>query len=229
MARLSIPEKYQAGVAKIRELDDITVQQLRSALDQLVAKRVERPSTSPSQPVTELTAQAIESISLRDRPDMRDIAAALASMYAVKQQRDYSTDEFVGLIADALQEVDQLKIDERESFTKKLHALLDSDVFNIIAKIEDLATEDERRFCHARILTDLRPVFGNNPADGFKAMIVMHHLKLAFHTNSPGDHDLHVVLDAEDLQELRRVIDRAEAKAHSLKATLKNVRLFGVE
>ncbi len=33
MAKLNIPERYRSGVSKIRKLDDLSVQEIRAALD----------------------------------------------------------------------------------------------------------------------------------------------------------------------------------------------------
>ena len=90
-----------------------------------------------------------------------------------------------------------------------------------------MRTEDERVFCQARILTDLRPVFGQVIEDGPKAMVVVHLLKLTFHKGSEKHQEFFVSLDGDDLKTLRGLIDRAEAKAKTLKSSIKDVRLFG--
>src|SRR5207253_649802 len=93
-----------------------------------------------------------------------------------------------------------------------------ADLFGLATKVYDLSTGDERTFCHARILTDLRPVFGPNLEDGPKAMLVVHHLKLAYHGDSDKHQEFHISLDADDLETLKKIIERAETKAKSLKS-----------
>jgi hypothetical protein len=116
---------------------------------------------------------------------------------------------------------------ERAQFKEKLVTLLGAEVFGIVSKAWDLRTDDERVFCHARILTDLRPVFGQTIEEGPMAMVVVHLLKLAFHRGFEKHQEFYVSLDGDDLKTLRAVIDRAEAKARTLKSSIKDVRLFG--
>jgi hypothetical protein len=123
-----------------------------------------------------------------------------------------------------------LTAEERSSFKEKLQILLSAEVFGIVSKLDDLRTESERLFCHARIMTDLRPVFGSAVADGPKAVLVTHNLKIAFHeSGGKGDHDFYVSLDAEGLNDLKEVILRAEAKANTLRSIVDSkIKLFGV-
>jgi hypothetical protein len=95
-------------------------------------------------------------------------------------------------------------------------------------KAYDLQTEGERTFCDARILTDLRPVFGKDIASGPAGMVIIHRLKLGYH-NSEGEHrTFYIALDAEDLVTLKKAIDRAELKARSLKSIVKDVPFLGI-
>ena len=142
-------------------------------------------------------------------------------------------DEFARRIADALEILPnpdlRLPSSEKESFTEKLATLLRSEIFVGAAKVADLQTESERIFCHARILTDLRPVFGTEVEKGPRAVMVTHNLKIAFHLSGrKGDHDFYVMLDSSDLAELKRVISRAEAKAKTLRAIIRDdIKMLG--
>lgn len=233
MARLNIPERFRAGLSKIRELDETSVQQIRVALEQPVpgfssdedAKLPNRPSDIP---VTALASMS----SVTDRADLRPIAEAVAGLYAAKASRDIGVEEFADQVCDAMESLDseesRLPRAERDQFRKKLLTLLDADVFAVVSKAFDLATDDERTFCHARILTDLRPVFGTRIEEGPKGMVVVHLLKIDYHQGNPAHHQFYVALDVDDLQALRKVIDRAEAKARNLRSAVKGVQLFGI-
>jgi hypothetical protein len=232
MAMLSIPERYQFGVSKIRELDLETVRALRDALNNSVDPS--RPSDERSRPAV-AAAAAVEALS---RPgsaaDFKRIAEALVSMYLVKSGYEIPLDEFINGIADSLEALPnpdlRLASEGKGAFKEKLGILLNAEVFGIIAKADDLRTENERNFCHARILTDLRPVFGADVANGPVAMLITHNLKIAFHESGrKGDHDFYIALDAADLSALKEVINRAEAKASSLRTVIPDsARLFGV-
>lgn len=229
MAGFSIPERYQVGVSKIRELDLDTVRSFRQVLDETVYNEDYPQATTAA-------TTALESISQSSGldADFRNISQALVSMYLVKSRRDVSLEEFVNRVADALEELPapELRLDagERESFKEKLQILLGAEVFGITSKIADLRTESERIFCHARIITDMRPVFGSDVTKGPAVVLVTHNLKIAFHESGrKGDHEIYVTLDAEDLSDLKEVILRAEAKANTLRAIVDpKMKLLGV-
>jgi predicted transcriptional regulator len=228
VAVLSIPERYQIGVSKIRELDLGTVRSLRQALDQSVYNEDHPQATAVATTALESISQSSGSVA-----DFRNISQALVSMYLVKSRRDLSLEEFVDRVADALEELPapELRLDagERESFKEKLQILLGAEVFGVVSKVDDLRTESERIFCHARIITDMRPVFGSDVTKGPTAVLVTHNLKIAFHESGrKGDHEIYVTLDAEDLSDLKEIILRAEAKANTLRAIVDpKIKLFG--
>lgn len=231
MAILSIPAQYQLGVSKIRDLSMDSVRSFRAALDKSVFKE-------DRQEATEVAASALESISHSSgelTADFKKISEALVSMYLAQSRRDTPLEEFADHVADALETLPDPKLrmvlGERESFIEKLQILLGAEVFGVISKIDDLRNESERVFCHARIVTDLRPVFGSDVQKGPMAVLVTHSLKIAYHgPGRNGDHDFYVSLDAGDLSELKDVILRAEAKAKTLRSTVDSkIRLFGVK
>src|SRR5262249_44182886 len=164
---------------------------------------------------TDARSSMIRAVSDVNVEDARQIAETISKLYAVKSTRDLSVEEFVNDVCDAMgTEVD------RGRLTKNLLALLSDDKLGLTAKALDLQTDDERTFCgDSRILTDLRPVFGAGISEGPKAMVIVHILKLGYHSTGSGRHrDFYVSMDAEDLKALRNIIDRAEEKAESLKA-----------
>jgi hypothetical protein len=228
LAKLTIPKRYQAGVSEIRKLDEETAARIRSALDRTFASqkdetKVVSPDALATTAVSDLPSQTV---------DLRAITESLAALYVVKSQKDAPIEEFVDDVCDALESLDtdtfRLRHEDRGQFKANLFTLLNADVFAIGAKAYDLKTDDERTFCHARILTDLRPVFGQEVGDGPRGMVVVHLLKLGYHEGSEKHQHFYVSLDSDNLKELKRVIDRAEAKAETLRSAVKNVRLFGI-
>ncbi len=233
MPKLTIPDRFRAGIAKIRRLDDRTVQEIRNALD---LKRVEVSQKNgnglevPRDP-NAVALSAIRSIASVNVAEFGQIAESLAGLYMARSVQDMPADDFLEQVCDAMEtlpdETLQLPHSEREPFKDKLRILLSSEAFAVIAKAYDLATE-ERTFCSSRILTDLRPVFGSRVEDGPQAMVVMHTLRLTFHEAHKKHEEFFVVLDADDLKQLNKQIDRAERKAEALRSSVKDVRLFGL-
>jgi hypothetical protein len=93
---------------------------------------------------------------------------------------------------------------------------------NVVAvKAKELQMEAERTFCDARVITDLRPVFGGNVAESPTSMVIVHTLKVGYHgTNSARHRELFMSLDADDIAKLKKVLDRAEEKTKTLKSKL---------
>ncbi len=232
MPKLNIPERYQSGVALIRQLDDNSVQEIRNALDRTLDIKTSDQDVASGRKLDELAVTAVTSVSSKSNLNFKRIAEALVVLYGAKSVKDISVEEFADRVCEAMEHLDspdlKLPSAEREPFKRKLIILLGANVFGIASKIVDLRTDDERVFCQARILTDLRPVFGSRIEEGPQGMVVVHLLKLGFHSASEKHQEFFVSLDSDDLQTLRNLIDRAEAKARSLKGSLGGIRLFGV-
>ena len=164
--------------------------------------------------------------------DKVKLGEALASLYRVRGIREETVEAFADQVCDALERLsdERLKLPgvERAQFREKLIVLLGAEAFGLVTKVRDLNLEHERKFCNARILTDLRPVFGPNVDEGPQALFVSHVLRLAYHRGKEETEDFYVSLGADDLRELRKLIDRAENKAKSLRSISKDVRLLGV-
>lgn len=122
-----------------------------------------------------------------------------------------------------------LKHDDPGSrLTMRIESLLNCDFVRLRSKASYVASEHERLFVSAQILTDLRPLFndgvsGNPEPEG---ALLTHTLSLHI-VRSDGRHDnLYVVLDDNDLESLGQVIKRAKRKADSLKDKLEESGLI---
>jgi hypothetical protein len=86
-------------------------------------------------------------------------------------------------------------------------------------KAMDVVLDHSHVFFHAKILTDIRPVF-NTKGDSIDAAVIVHNLRI--HYEEDSDHkDFYVALDTSDIQELREVLDRADTKAKCLQGLVK--------
>lgn len=235
LARLSIPARHRAALSSIQSLSDDSVRQIRAMLDQAQAAmgravtKKAGDSMDPDEIVTALQTSGAQ-VPIKN---LTEVLEAVFSLYVVKSRRDISPDQFVSDVCDAMERIEpaqRIERRDRDEYARKLLTLLNANSFAVVTKAIDLATEDERTFCQARILTDLRPVFGENVQDGPKAMVVVHLLKLDFHQQGNArDHgEFYVSLNAAELNELKQVIERAEAKAKSLSPFLKDVSIFGI-
>jgi hypothetical protein len=87
-----------------------------------------------------------------------------------------------------------------------------------------LQRDGERLYCDAKILSDIRPVFGDKPTVRPVGAVVTHTLRIGYHLG--GDHrEFHIILDVQDLEALKVAVDRAQAKDKTLRALLKDIKL----
>jgi hypothetical protein len=87
-----------------------------------------------------------------------------------------------------------------------------------------LQRDGERLYCEAKIISDIRPVFGAKPTARPIGAVVTHMLKCAYH--EVGEHrEFHVVLDGIDLELLADVVHRALLKDRTLRSLLEEMRL----
>lgn len=151
------------------------------------------------------------------------IVSMLMSLYRVIQ--DTPIDEFVGEVCDAVRTSRKVEAKEVDwsSFKQDLTALLSCDeTFGVTAKALDIRKQHPHVYCTARILTDIRPVFKQDAEAGPVAAFVIHALRISSHDE--GDFstvkDFFFSLDADDLRELSKLIDRALMKEASLKSLI---------
>lgn len=90
---------------------------------------------------------------------------------------------------------------------------------NALAKGYDLGLDYPAIFHTARVLTDIRPVFGTEPNRDLIGAVVSHTLKIDYFVRS-GHDELYVRLSDEDLDELADAIARAKEKGEKLRAFL---------
>jgi len=152
LPKLNIPESYRPGLSLIRKLDERSVRDLRLALDQATDTSL-RPDV--------LAASAVSSISHANVEEFREIADTVGTMYSVRMLNSMPLDDFVQEICEVMSSLDSQELrvpeSERASFREKLLTVFGSKNFETVAKAWDLKTDDERVFCGARIITDMRP------------------------------------------------------------------------
>ncbi len=89
----------------------------------------------------------------------------------------------------------------------------------ILAKALGILRNNQNVFHEARIISEIRPVFGSNVEEPPPAAVLLHMLNITCH-GTDGHKEFFIALDTDDIEVLRDVIDRAETKAESLKVML---------
>jgi hypothetical protein len=211
-----IPEPYRPGLAKIRKLTPEALSDIANAM----------ATVAPGGGVKEMIA-AVENVPSVGKEDAIAIVRTLYSLYNYRASTETLLAEFVPVLVAAMQASGDasftLSEGEKDLFSQKLTRLLGLGSLELSSKVEQLKTDYRSIFCDAKILTDLRPVFAD-PGAAPVGVAITYTLKIAYHED--GDHkELYFALDAEDLHKLRKVIDRAEVKASSLKSVIATANL----
>lgn len=219
---MRIPDRHHLGLGRIRTLSD-------DAVSELVAALRDAAATVRYEHILAAVEPKIQSVSLED---LKEVLQTLIALYLVRAQADVSVQRFTADLITAMQQSGtsalQVSQEDRPRVEKRLTELLDIDPLSTASKATDLLADHARTFCNGRILTDLRPVFRVDPSKPPVGFVVQHTLKLEYHVRG-GHEEFYVALDSRDISALRDVVDRAEAKAKSLRALLKQANLTEIE
>ena len=213
MAALRVPKSHQPGLAKIIALDDEAMAEFYAALE----------STGPALVPQELATKLGAKVARISQDDLQRILRSLIGIHQVRGASFASVPEFAeevcNAVEDARSETLKLPPERREIFKQRIAKLLGYEsTLGTTSKALDVMTEHERILCGARVLTDVRSVFGN-PVEKPAAAVIVHMLKLSYHQD--GEHkDFYVALDSSDVCKLKEVLHRAGQKAKSLGAAL---------
>ena len=105
-----------------------------------------------------------------------------------------------------------------------LGKFLSTESLIVTSKAFDVLTEHEHTVHDLRIITDLRPIFKESsleePVGAPVAAVITHTLKISYHRGREVA-EFFLALDDQDIDLLKQLFARAEAKESSLKQILK--------
>lgn len=207
MSDFEIPEEDRRGLSILRDIKEENFQAFLVEINR-------SPSSIPK----------VQSLPSEDSEQLFDVLKTLYHVHA--HHEDISIEVFVSDICEALRECKELSVDVEPRFSERLGKALSIDELRIATKASALRSEHEHLFCAARIITDARPVFGDNVSEAPAAMVITHNLKIQYHGALGGElEEIFIGLNSGDITELRNVLGRAEEKAKSLLATFKTANI----
>lgn len=212
MASLKIPDRYKPGLVILAQLPDDPYRELLSA--------VQRAPKSFSN-IRELVSWLSPEIKGVGSEDLSKVVNSISSLYRLASRRRVAIPKLAIDVLEGAQEgINGFKVAEGVDFIGRLTALLEQEAFDLVSfKARELQGESERTLCEARVLTDVRPIFGEKIEDSPTGMIITHTLKLVYHEMT-GHKELYVALDDDDIASLTKILQRAGDKARSLRALL---------
>lgn len=200
------------------------------ALRQLLSALDETPLVMNPDALSEHLASGVEEMS---RDEINDILWSLISVYSLREEFDLSTSEAVEHIAQAMQESHSEKLrlseEERTQFEERLVAILSSGKLDLIGKASALTLEHEHFMREARIVTDIRPVFGSDPSSRPDGAVIVHTLRLTYTDDNNQRRDFYVAMDSVDVRNLQDSLKRATEKADSLKLILDAAKISFID
>lgn len=223
MPRLKVPPDDQQGLIKLQALSDATASGLLAAL---------RGAASKSN-IDEVRASDLPDIGGLPKNDADRIVETVTALYHARAYFDAEKDDFISDVFESMKLTAPVGFQSSEEslqkFRNRLVEFLSIEELTIAAKSSVLRNEQERAFRSCRILTDARPIFGDEVNISPKAAVIMHNLKVAYyHAGKEGE--AFFALDEEDLKKLKKAIERAESKAASLRTLLAgaHVKVFNL-
>ena len=106
-----------------------------------------------------------------------------------------------------------------------LQALLLEGIVGTTAKAGIILTEHERIFDNVRIMTDFRPIFHVDVSEKPNAGLIVHMVKITHRDKYDHKFDSYYALDSNDLEKMRKALDRAVEKDKSLRETMNDAGL----
>lgn len=213
---LNIPPEDRGAIATIKSLSP-------SSLDQFVAALRAAPPVSNPQEMAEHIAKQVPTI---PAAKLFSVLDTLYSLYYMRDLSGVSPATFLDDLMDGISRNRELKPTAKD--IPKLRSLLEKvlsvDSLNTVSKAARLQRDGERLYCTAKILSDIRPVFGSDATGRPAGAVLTHTLKLGYHEGK--DHrEFHVVLDSDDLEALADVVQRAQSKDKTLRNLLREAKL----
>jgi len=213
---LKIPKEDTASIATIKALPVASVAKFISAL-------ASAPLISNPEQMGAYISEQMPSI---PAARLTSVLETIYTLYYIRELSGVDHSQFLEDLMDSIRDSSDLRLTPKDlaKLQSALERILSIDTLKMIAKAARLQRDGERLYCSSKILSDMRPVFGEDPTIRPIGSVLTHTLKVTYHEGR--DHrEFHVVLDSDDLEALGEVVQRAQAKDKTLRELLKSMKL----
>jgi hypothetical protein len=208
---MRIPPTHRDAIAALRDLADDQFEQLRANLD-------DAPAFAGASGLTEHASRGEG-----QTPDeAQSMVLALLSLYAQLKFHGWTSEDLANGVAHSSDLPDGAK--EPQVLAQRVHALLELESVITTGRAIDLLTEHEHLFHSARVLTDIRPVFSDDPKEPPSGALVIESLKVEYFDEG-STRSLYLALSTAELRNLRDTVDRALEKSDTVHSLLEQVGL----
>ena len=221
MPIVKIPEEDLPVLRDLAGMDEADFASLVTAIER------SQPTLKPSNLVDQITKD--QNVKIR-RQQLFPLLRTILGIYELNGGQVKDVAETISESAAAQKKV-EFAANLISTLQARLTKLLSFDSsLGVTSKALDVMRENERTFCNARIISDVRPIFANTTKKA-AAAVVVHNLQIGYHEPGSKAHkEFYVALDMQDIQKLKEVIARAEEKTEALQAIVNaaNVRYLDV-
>lgn len=215
--RIVIPEAHEPGFSKLLRLDEKEFQELRSALENI-------PATLYLKDLIPRIASQVEF----SQAELEAVLEVLYSLNSLRLRTEEPLEKFVNDVIEGLENSDfddqAIESEVLVSFATRLKMLFSIEPFCLFSKALSVLYEQQNSFTEARIITDLRPIFGEVIDQGPRGALILHSLHISYFSDGEQN-DFYVSLDDNDIQKLITALARAKSKANSLRTLIKSAGL----
>lgn len=213
---LEIPKDETESIARIKSL-------AVPSLSRLVAALQSAPPIPDPQEMAALVSKQVPSIPLARLASM---LVTIYNLYHVRELAGVDDSRFVSDVLEGIEESPDLKFTRKDiaTFRSAFTRLMDVETLRVVAKAIRLQRDGERLYCSAKILSDIRPVFGSDPTTKPLGAVLTHTMKVGYHEGREHK-EFHVVLETADLIALEDVVSRAIAKDRTLRQFLGDIKM----
>lgn len=217
-----IPDDYKSGISTIISLSEKDLNTLTQVFE-------EAPVVLN---VREFNQKIVPKIDFLESPKTNNLVDTIGSLYELRSSLNISTEEFVDEIVDVINSVndESLKLSDEnvEEFKKRLNSLLNINSLSIRTKAANLIVDHQIIFRDAKLISDIRPIFGNDVEEKPIATVLVHTLKIEYIENNELK-DFHIALDDKDVAKLITLLKRTQIKTESIKEFIKKTDLVNYE
>ena len=220
MRRFAVPRQYQDGLKVLAQLSSAEAEEFRAKFG----------AADHFRSVQELERLAAASLPSDHADEADDVLDALLALRGQVRHGDLDASTLASAVA-GMPEIGLENEAEGERFADLLAHLLESQTIVTTAAAAELLVQNERSFRGARVLSDIRPVFADDVAEPPRGAVLLHTLQVGYWGADGSAEALEFALDQRDLKQLKETVERALAKAETLKTFLESsgVESFEVE
>lgn len=213
---LDIPKEDTGSIVAIKTLTPAAIEKLVSALK----------TAQPVSDAREMAASIAAHVPSITMAQLSRVLETLYTLYYIRELSGVKHPTFLEDLMDGIRSNPNLQLSTKDvpKLRSVLEKLLTIETLLTVSKAARLQRDGERLYCQSKIASDILPVFGSDASVPPVGAVLNHTLRIAYHEG--GDHkEFHIVLDSDDLNALRDVIQRAQEKDKTLRALLKTINL----